>query len=372
MNRDESVTPLLLQRLQLLNFRCHSDCCLDFASGVNLIYGDNGSGKTSILEAISLLTGGCSFRRSRSRDLVCWQASNYLVRGYWYRYGMINVEASGDHNSLTVSLQGRQISGRQDLQEHLSLVVDSPQSERLIDDGQRIRRRWIDRLMLTLTPSMGQHCHHYNRAMLQRSRLIRQRADLSQIVPWNMQMVTAGYAWIAARNRVLVTINRYLQEECWIDAEVQLSIKNTLSIIKDSDAIDSGNTDSDSTYYHDRWLQVLAVTNRQLRVGPHCDTISILLNGREIVSCGSHGQQKIVVIILRLVESMLRAESRYIYPVLMLDDCFEALDSSWQQRVLLRLQKYPGQVVLTAPNGDIFSHDGRQKCNRLIPLSSLS
>jgi len=347
------IPPLMLRRLQLSNFRCHDDYHIDFSSGINLICGDNGSGKTSMLEAIYLMACGCSFRQSRVKDLVRWQESSYLVRGNWHRYGVINVKASGNRSSTMIALQGRPISGKQELQDHLALVVDSPQSERLIDGGAKVRRRWLDRLMLVLMPSMGQQCHHYNRAMLQRSRLIRQGVSLSQITPWNAQMVTAGRAWVVARDQVLKMINQQLEQEDWVDAVVQLSIKKRAP-------------DCDEA-----WLKSLEIISGQLRVGPQCDTVAMLRNGREILLHGSHGQQKIMAVMLRLVESMLRAKARHIYPLLLLDDCFEALDHHWQQQVLARLQNYPGQVLLTAPDAAVFDRDGRQGCNSLIRLSSL-
>jgi len=347
------IPPLILRKLHLSNFRCHDNYQVDFSSGINLICGDNGSGKTSLLEAIYLMACGCSFRRSRVKDLVRWQESRYWVRGNWHRYGVIHVQASGNRSTTLIALQGRPINAKQDLHEHLALVVDSPQSERLIDGGARVRRRWMDRLMLTFMPSIGQSCHHYNRAMLQRSRLIRQGASLSQIIPWNVQMVTAGRAWIVARNRLLIAINSHLEKEHWANAVMQLSIKITAS-------------DCDQ-----QWLENLQTTTGKLRIGPHCDTIALLRNGHEILLHGSHGQQKIMAVVLRLVESMLRAEARHIYPLLMLDDCFEALDQYWQQQVVARLQNYPGQVLLTAPDTAAFDSNGRQGCNRLIRLSSL-
>jgi len=326
---------------------------MKFSSGINLIYGDNGCGKTSVLEAIHLMACGCSFRRSRVRDLVRWQQSRYIIQGNWHRYGVMDVQVNGDRTATMIALQGRQIHARQDLQEHLALVVDSPQSDRLIDGGPRIRRRWLDRLLLTLSPSIARYCHQYNRAMLQRSRLLRCGAGLSEIRPWNAQMMAAGRAWIRARNSLIIKINQYLDKEDWVDAVFHLSLSNSASECDDY------------------WQKKLETVSRSLRVGPHCDGVSLLRNGREISLHGSHGQQKVMAITLRLMESVLRASERHLYPVLLLDDCFEALDHRWQQRVVQRLYQYPGQVVLTAPDATVLDDEGRHGANRLIQLSSL-
>ncbi len=334
-------------------FRCHQAFTVDFSSGINLVYGSNGCGKTSLLEAIHLMACGRSFRRSKLRDLVCWQQSHYLLQGRWHRYGVMDVRVKGDRVSTTIALQGRTVASREELADHLALVVDSPQSERLIDGDPKVRRRWLDRLLLTLSPSVRSHYHHYHRAMLQRSRLVRQGADGALIAPWNQQMVVAGRAWIGARRQLVAELNALLAQERWIGAEPAVTLTTSAP---ESDA---------------QWIEKLSSFHHPLRVGPHCDRIGLVRDGREVARYGSHGQQKLMAIAIRLAEAALRAESRHIYPLLLLDDCFAALDQGWQQQVMERLYRYPGQVVLTAPEAVAIADTGRQGRNRLIRLSSL-
>ncbi len=333
MTRTQGLFPALrLQRLQLRDFRCHPLLDVCFEQGINLISGENGSGKTSVLEAIHMMATGSSFRRSRARDLLRWQQDRYQIRGHWHRYGVLHVAVEGDRVNTMVALQGRAISRRGELRDQLALVVDSPQSERLVDADPKGRRRWIDRLVMTTYPSVSSNYHGYYRAMLQRSRVIRQGGRPMDVLPWNAQMVRQGRAWFEARARLVSRLNTALSGEDWLGESLHIEV---------------GATTPDCD---EKWLKILESTHRSLRVGPHCDRVAIVRGGREVFVCGSHGQQKLCAIALRLAECALRAESHQLFPLLMLDDGFEALDSAWRMRVIRRLQSYPGQVLLTAPD----------------------
>jgi DNA replication and repair protein RecF len=105
------------------------------------------------------------------------------------------------------------------------------------------------------------------------------------------------------------------------------------------------------------WLERLATRRDddarvgRLQAGPHCDRLKILFDGREIRSVGSRGQQKLAAMALRLAECAVRMECRHLAPLLLLDDCLEALDAERQQRLMNRLCSYRGQILMTVPNG---------------------
>ncbi|MDQ6951034.1 MAG: DNA replication and repair protein RecF [Mariprofundales bacterium] len=356
-----NIPALHLRRMLLKSFRCHLEYKIEFGKGINLIHGANGSGKTSLLESVQMMANGTSFRRSRTRDLVHWQHDRYLVRGDWHRYGLMNVEANGNRKSVVIALQGRQVSSRKTLHEYLAVVTESPQAERLVDGTPKVRRHWLDRLLLSCSPLLRHEYTRYGRALLQRARLVRQQAPAVQIEPWNLQLVRAGYLWMEARERLLAQINALLAKELWLGSSLALRFHSATPMIAEA------------------WLIVLRqqqVSGKPLKIGPHCDALQILRDDHEIHQYGSHGQQRVAAVALRLVECQLQAMARHLYPVLMLDDCFDALDEDWRHAVLDRLAAYPGQVLLTAPGSSseyatngLFAN-GRQFDNRLVRLTT--
>ncbi|MDX8408836.1 MAG: DNA replication and repair protein RecF [Mariprofundales bacterium] len=350
----KEIPSLNLRHLLLQSFRCHVEYKVDFNSGINIIIGDNGSGKTTLLEAVQLMANGTSFRRTRMRDLVHWQKDRYLVRGDWHRYGLMNVQANGNRKSVVIALQGRQIGSRKDLDEYLAVVTESPQSDQLMDGVPKIRRHWLDRLMLATNPLIRTHYQHYGRALLQRARLLRQQASDAMCEPWNQQLVQSGRAWIEARQQVIDHLNALLEQEVlWLDATLSVMLRTS---VPDTNAA---------------WLELLRQqqqTTKPLKIGPHCDLLALLRDGHELRTHGSHGQQRVASVTLRLVECHLRAQARHLYPVLMLDDCFDALDPYWRQALLSRVEQYPGQILITVPDG--WMCKARQADNSLIRLTT--
>jgi len=305
-----------------------------------MLTGENGSGKTSLLEAVFLMGHGRSFRQARDAALTRWNSAEFSIHGTWMRYGPLYVEICGHGKGAAVRLQGRQVQRRTELAEMLPVLVESPQGARLVDGAPGERRRWLDRMMLYCRQDVARHYRIYLRCLMQRSRLLRKDGAGEEIGVWEQQMVAHGLAVMQARAEILEEINRELAAERGLsEADVHMKMHATAPAIQE------------------KWLEQLAAhrTNGRirgiLRTGPHCDRLLIAYGGRDIRLCGSRGQQKLVAAAVRLAECALRMQHRGSPPVLLLDDCLEALDPGRQKRLLERLAEYSGQVFMTGPAG---------------------
>lgn len=331
---------LQVDEIRMVNLRCHEQFSCHFESGINLLTGQNGSGKTTILEAVYMMAYGRSFRQARDPQLVRWGERDFRIGSTWHRYGPLHVQVAGKPGRTEITLQGRKVSQRRELGDTLPVVADAPQAARVIDAVPNKRRRWLDQFVMACEPAMMHHYQAYLRAMMQRSRLLRRRTKGDELAVWEAQMVQHGRPVITLRRRVLDALNGVLHQDRELtESPLQLCLRATAP--EDDGA----------------WQQDLAERRGKdarlgrLTIGPHCDRPDILFREREIRSAGSRGQQKLAAMALRLAECAVRYQYRQIYPVLLLDDCLEALDESRQQRLLARLNEYPGQVLATAPNG---------------------
>jgi len=331
---------LQVDEVRMVNLRCHEQFSCHFDGGVNLLIGENGSGKTTVLEAVYLMAYGRSFRQARDPQLVRWGEAGFHIGSTWHRYGPLHVQVSNRSSKTEISLQGRKMSQRRELAETLPVVADAPQAGRIIDAVPNERRRWLDQFVVACEPAMMHHYQAYLRAMMQRSRLLRRSLSGDELASWENQMVKHGRPVIRLRRRVIDALNEKLGLDAALtESELKLSLRATAP--EDDEA----------------WLRELHERRGKdarlgrLMIGPHCDRPDILLREREIRSAGSRGQQKLAAMALRLAECAVRYQYRQIHPVLLLDDCLEALDGSRQQRLLARLNEYPGQVLATAPNG---------------------
>jgi len=333
---------LWIEHIHVRDLRCHHDQQWLLKSGVNMLVGENGCGKTTILEAVYMMANGRSFRQARDPELVRWQRKILHVHGTWHRYGPLHVKVLGQRRKTEIQMQGRKLTKRKELIEALPVIVDAPQGKRIIDGVNNERRKWLDQLMIQCNPLIQHHYHGFLRALMQRSRVLRKNGSDDELSVWEDQMIRHGRPVQQARQGLCEKISQALNQEKAL-TEKLLTIKTTSSM-----------PESD-----DEWSDIL-VNNRQqdrrmgrCTVGPHTDKISILFDDKEIRSVGSRGQQKLAAVAIRLVETQLRQEYQHLWPVLLLDDCFEALDSMRRINLMRRLCDYPGQVLVTAPNLEV-------------------
>jgi len=333
------ATTLLIGRLTVKDLRCHEAVSWTCSEGLNLLTGANGSGKTSLLEAVYLMVYGRSFRQARDPFLVRKSQDRFLIQGQWHRYGPMNLSVAGRRGKISIRLQGCDVQRRKDVSESFPVLVEAPQGRKLIDGAPGERRRWLDALVRTCNPSMSAIYERYLRAVMQRSRLLRRRACSDELDAWEHQIVRFGLPVVAAREKIILKMNDHLAEETFLTGHpLSISMKRVeYSQTHWLDRLHNGRTDD--------------MKAGGLRFGPHCDVLHLYFQQREIRHAGSRGQQKLAAIALKMAECAMWSGYRRLVPVLLLDDCLEALDTERQLRVLQRLQTSPAQVLMTAPNG---------------------
>ena len=334
-----SATSLTICEVQVKHLRCHDELLWSCEPGLNLILGENGSGKTSLLESVYLMAHGRSFRQARDPFLVKRGADRFFIQGSWKRFGPMNISVAGRRGQTSVRLQGRDVQRRKDVSESFPVLVEAPQGRKIVDGVAGERRRWLDGLVMTCYQGLAVHYSSYLRAVMQRSRLLRRRATAEELDVWEHQIVLHGLPVVQARKRLIHDINELLLDETELTA-TPVTLEMSMA---DYDEIS--------------WLERLRekrdadLKSGSLRFGPHCDAPKLLFQGREIRNSGSRGQQKLAAIAIKMAECGLWSRYRRLIPVLLLDDCLEALDQKRQQMVLRRLEKSKAQILMTAPNG---------------------
>ena len=335
-------TPRLsLQNIHIHHLRCHQDFNWTCGEHLNLITGDNGSGKTTVLEAAYMLAYGRSFRQAKAPQLTQWTEKSFHIQATIQRYGPLHICVDGKRGKVDMSLQGRKVAKRKDVFEHISLIVDAPQGVRLIDGTPGERRKWLDRLVIATQPAAYVHYQGYLRALMQRGRLLRQHATGEELSCWEEQIVKHGLIINQQRSIILAKLNQDLaKENDWLDLSFQIEVAWQGFEKKEQRLV---------------WLDQKRSEHQRLgRVmqGPHCDRLKISYDTREIRVCGSRGQQKVSGIVLRLAECAVVQEAKRMMPILLLDDCLESLDNTRALRLMERLDNHQGQVLMTAP-GDV-------------------
>jgi len=336
----KAIPCLRLKEIFVESLRCHQKGMWRFSPGMNLITGANGCGKTTILEAVSLMAHGRSFRAMRDPGLVRWGDQQFRLHGVWRRYGPVKVWVHGQHGQVKVKLQGRMVRKLSDLAHTLPVLIDAPQARRVVDGTAGERRHWLNAMIMACHDNYIEYYRRYLRSLSQRSLLLRKRMhDSTQLEAWEVQIVSHGRTVMRMRRDLLEAMEPILEDYARLmDAQLNVELINSapddenewLNMLKKRREVDAGTGGS--------------------RTGPHCDQLRILYGGRDIRQVGARGQQRLAAMVLRLAEWELHRHYKGLAPQLLLDDCLEALDSMRQQRLLECLHATGAQVLLTAPN----------------------
>jgi len=338
---------MIIQQLQIFNFRVLERLSLDVGPGPNLIWGGNGTGKTSVLEAIYLAGRGRSFRHREAgpfirRDSACSRVvistQNDLGQG-----STLGVEQG--RSDITLRLNGRNLSKRSELLRALPVQLITPQSHELLERGPEMRRRFLDFGMFHVEPAFHQLQSEFNRVLKQRNAAL--RCQPRTVGAWNEQFTELARRIHRLRKDYLTDLIPAIQGVCTrllSDTEVEI-------------------------VYQPGWdesvpLEVLL--DKRLAVdlkrgftslGPHRAEIDLRIKGCAVAKLLSRGQQKLLVSALLFAQAQLIADLGEESPVMLIDDLPAELDAIHRRRLVELIEGSGLQCLVTAIEADSLKLD---------------
>jgi DNA replication and repair protein RecF len=364
---------MLLNWLQLRDFRCHAR--LDFTPlpGVNLLIGGNGAGKTSLLEAVGYLATLGSFRGSPDASLVRVGSESALLRGEFSgAAGKVLVEVEVPHQGRTrVQVDGKRAGSRAEVASRVALVAFLPDDLDLVKRGPAYRRGYVDDLAVQLWPGAAVDQQEYERALRQRNTLLRRegrRSDPASLSVWDERLAVLGAGVLRRRLDAVEAVIGGVEGLCR-----QLgSGQERLTWRYAAAGLGPVAGDTGPEVLAARLAEGLAAAReedlerRTTTVGPHRDEVVLLLDGRDLRTRASQGEQRTTALALRVAAFDLLAERRRSAPVLVLDDVFSELDGARRARLVERLPQ--GQVFVSAAHREDVPGGGA--CWRVTPGSA--
>jgi DNA replication and repair protein RecF len=330
-----------IRQLSLARFRCFERAELRPGPGLNLITGDNGAGKTSLLEAAHLVANGRSFR-GRVRDgLVRAGEPDLEVFTEWIQADGRTRRAGLRHSGRDwiARLDGQLVAALADLCAALAVLSFEPGSHDLIAGGSEQRRRFIDWALFHVEPEFLLQSRRYARALKQRNALLKSRPLREALAPWTRELEETGEA--VTRMRSL-----YVQQLQPLLADLARTLVPELGVLE--------------LNYQPGWKREEYSLAEALRLsierdlllghtgpGPHRADWRVAferLPGREALS---RGQEKLVALACTLAQAHAYAKQRAEWPVFVLDDLASELDRNHQHLVFGLLQDVGAQVLLT-------------------------
>ena len=163
-----------LKTLQLVNFRNYDNLHINFNEKVNLLVGKNGQGKTNIVESIYMLSFGKSFRTSKDREIIKFEKENLYVGGSFSKYNSdYLIEIAIGKNKKGVKVNKVHIQKMYELLGNLNVVIFSPEDLKLVKEGPKERRAFIDKEISQIIPKYYNYLTNYKKLFLQKNKLLK-------------------------------------------------------------------------------------------------------------------------------------------------------------------------------------------------------
>ena len=336
-------------RLQYSNYRNLQSGEMNPKNEINIIYGKNAQGKTNLLEAMWLFTGGHSFRGSKDSELTAFEQKMATLDLTFYseereqtaqiiiQNGRRRARLNGIEKKTTAGLVGK-----------FCAVIFSPEHLALVKDGPAQRRAFVDAALCQIKPAYAKLLYQYNHTLAQRNILLkdipRHRELLETLDIWDEKLAKYGS---------FVTAERIMY--CNLIAEAAKTVYSGISQNKEKFWVSYFSTIF-SEIKEQKLLETEFVNKmRNARkedlsagfttLGPHRDDVKITLNQLSAKSYGSQGQQRSAVLALKLAEAQILMEKTGETPIIFLDDVMSELDSSRQNYLLNSLKNR--QVFIT-------------------------
>ncbi len=359
---------MYLESLNLRHFRNYSEQQVNFTAAKTIVLGDNAQGKSNLIEAVEILSALKSHRTSRDRELIQSSEDSAQIIGNLDRLATGNIELAitlRANGRRTVALNGLTQRRQLDFLGKLNMVQFSSLDLDLVRGGPDCRRTWIDGLLIQLEPIYAHILQQYNQILRQRNARIKtikaaqqdgRSIPIDDLALWDAQLAVAGSRVIRRRDRVIQRLTPFAQH--WHEAisgkveKLEITYKPNVAIENEPNDLNSSPEAIQARFLDQiREKRTIELYQGTSLVGPHRDDIEFTVNGTAARQYGSQGQQRTLVLALKLAELKLIEDVIGEPPILLLDDVLAELDLHRQNQLLDAIQDRFQTLITTTHLG---------------------
>jgi DNA replication and repair protein RecF len=352
-----------LRNIRVQNFRNHTDSLFEFGERANILLGENGQGKTNILEAISYLCLTKSFYSHGDYYAIKMGKDIFEVEGVFSteRTGdqRVRIAYSDELNEKVFTINKHHIEPLSSVIGKYPVVICSPEHSPITNQGPMERRRFIDLVISQSSSVYFQRLLEYRKILRNRNKILNEakifKKDPKDIIePWNEQLLNTG-GYIMVRRQKFVTdfkefINSTYHQLVHDGESPRIDYKPAAKIEGDFNEQEASLAlKNELTQRADREIKIGTTL-----VGPHRDELLFTINGLDLRRYASQGQHKTFLVALKIAEFLYLRDQCNETPILLLDDIFSELDSGRASK-LLEFVGTISQTFITSTNNDLFN-----------------
>ncbi len=352
---------MYIKELALTNFRNYEELNISLDKGINIFKGDNAQGKTNILESIYLCATARSHRTHKEKEIIRWnEESAHVKLAVQKNYVQDIIDFHLTSKAKSAIINRMPIGRLGELFGCLNIVMFSPEDLQLIKNSPKERRRFIDIELCQIDKLYYYSLRQYHKVLKQRNLALKQyfsNKDASMLDVWDMQLEEYASAVIKKRHEFIQEINEIASK---IHDDIS-GHKEKLQVIYEPN-VEVRDFGKKMLKYREK--DILYQTTS---IGPHRDDLTFLINDMDVKTYGSQGQQRSVVLSMKLAE--LNIMKKYIgeEPILLLDDVLSELDRNRQGDLFKYTQNIQTLITCTGIEQSVWN---TQKIGKLYNVKA--
>lgn len=340
---------MLLEQLSINHCRIIDSADLDLSPNVNLICGDNGSGKSSILEAVAILSRGRSFRTARIVDVIKHDCEHLLIRAKTKDAdNTFNIGIQKSRTSTRIRVNQQDINTQSALSRYLPVTIIDPNSIELVTGSPSLRRSYIDWIAFYLFPEFHKVWQNYQRVLKQRNLCLRVPSYLSALPVWTDELIKAQIRIQDYRERSLQVLTPQLEilsNQLMGDHEIGLKLTTGFAQAMDL------SVESQRAFYLEK--RETEIKSARTLSGAHRADLHILFNQELAQRSASRGQLKLIAIAMLLSQSRSIDTTNTLKGIIAIDDLAAELDGENKHKLLATLRGLQQQLLLTTTQPEL-------------------
>lgn len=334
-----------IEKIEIKNFRCFTKATFDLDADIVIIYGNNGSGKTTILESLHYLCYLGSFRSRFPAEVTQFDADSFFIKGTVRSDDehTVDIQVGFAHKNKVAKVGNSPISSYKELFPFYQVVTLTIDDIDLICGAPATRRAFIDSAILLAQPDYVDQLKRYHQTLQQRNALLQQKFTQESYDLWT------DHLWQQTRAIQSIRINAL--------KNLQDQVSQLLKNFFDGALNFTINYFAKHIDYQENFEQFLArkknligyeTINKRSDFGIHLDDFTFELSSKKAKSFGSRGEQKLLVLLIKVAQ-ILNLQKLHRYPIFLLDDFITDFDKNRLKNILDLLKSLKSQLIITSP-----------------------